>query len=126
MLAFWSIFDRFAFHLAVLGALSLMIAIALFSLSRWAFWVGLATFPIFFVEFVYALIASVNFVGWNPDILTALFNASLVVYLMFLVFSLLLLIDKRNTLRSVSIPFLKLPSASSDKKGEKTQKPSEK
>lgn len=100
MLAVWGIFDRTAYHLTVLGILSIIVAVTLYLLSCWAFFLGLLTFPPFFVEFLYALNTSVNFVGWNPNLSIALLNASFVVYLAFLVFSLILLIDKRNTLKS--------------------------
>ena len=51
MLAFWGVFDRTAFHLTVFGVVSIIIAVALFSTSRWAFLLGLFTFPLFFTEF---------------------------------------------------------------------------
>ncbi len=100
MLVFWGVLDRTAYYLTALGILSIMIAVALYFLSRWAFWLGLFTFPILFVDFLAALILSVNLVGWFPGIANGLFQASLIIYLVFLTFSLLLLIDKRNTLRS--------------------------
>jgi len=100
MLAFWGVFDRTAFHLTVFGVVSIIIAVALFSTSRWAFLLGLFTFPLFFTEFLYALLWSVNLVGWNPNLQTAAFQASMIVYLIFLTLSLILLIDKRNTLKS--------------------------
>ncbi len=100
MLAFWGVFDRTAFHLTVLGAVSIVIAVALFATSRWAFFLGLFTFPLLFIEFLYSLLTSVNLVGWNPNLQTAAFQASMIVYLVFLTLSLILLIDKRNTLKS--------------------------
>ena len=100
MLAFWAVIDRTAYHLAALGVVSLLIAAELYFISKWAFWAGLFTFPLFFAEFVLAAIASVNLAGWYPDILTGLFNASLIVYLIFLTLSLIMLIDKRNTLKN--------------------------
>jgi hypothetical protein len=99
MLAFWGLFARSAYQLLTLGALSLVIAAALYSLSRWAFWLGLLSFPLLFVEFLYALMLSVNFVGWYPDNQTTAFHASIIMYLVFLTLSLILLIDKRNTLK---------------------------
>ena len=112
MLAFWGIFSMTAFHLAALGAISVVIAVALYSTSRWAFWLGLFTFPLLFAEFLYALLASVNMVGWNANIPTAAFQASMIVYLLFLTLSLVLLIDKRNTLKSDRIlDRLKRPAA---------------
>lgn len=100
ILAFWGLFDRTAYHLTILGALSIIIAVALYLLSKWAYWLGLFTFPLLFADFVYALEFSVNVVGWYPDISNALFQTSMIVYLVFLVFSLVLLIDKRNVLKN--------------------------
>lgn len=100
MLAFWGIFDRTAYHLTALGILSIVLAVALYAMSRWAFWIGLISFPLYFAEFLYALFSSVNLLGWSPNIPTAAFHTSMIVYIVFLVFSLILLIDKRNTLKS--------------------------
>lgn len=100
MLAFWAMFSLSAYHLLALGVVSIVIAAALFSLSRWAYWFGLFTFPLLAAEFIYALIFSVNVVGWYPNPIVAVFNASMVVYLFFLCFAFLLLIDRRNTLKS--------------------------
>jgi uncharacterized membrane protein (DUF2068 family) len=100
MLAVWGIFDKLAFHLMALGILSIIVAVSLYMLSRWGFLLGLLAFPLFLVEFFYALITSINLVGWNPNLSIALLNASFVVYLIFLVFSVVFLIDKRNALKS--------------------------
>jgi hypothetical protein len=100
MLAFWGAFARTAFHLAALGAVSIVIAVALYLSSRWAFWLGLFTFPLLFAEFLYALLTSVNLVGWNANPVTTAFQASMIVYLLFLTLSLVLLIDRRNALKS--------------------------
>jgi len=100
MLAFWGLFDRAAYHLLVLGGVSIIIAVALYSLSRWAYWLGLFTFPLLFALFAYALTFSVNVVGWYPNITNALLNASMILYLVFLTLSLVLLIDRRNTLKN--------------------------
>jgi hypothetical protein len=99
MLTFWALFDRAAYHLLALGGASILIAVALYLLSRWAWWLGLFTFPLFFALFAYALIFSVNVVGWDPDITNTILNASMVLYLVFLTLSFLLLIDRRSTLK---------------------------
>jgi len=99
MLAFW-VLDPSAYYLALFGIVSLLIGLTLFRVSRWAWWLGLFSFPIFFVEVAYALLTSVNFVGWYPDLATGAFNASMIVYLVFLCLGFLLLIDRRNVLRS--------------------------
>jgi len=100
MLAFWAMLSASAYHLLALGAVSIVIAATLFRLSRWAYWLGLFTFPLLAAEFVYALTFSVDVVGWYPNPTVAVFNASMVVYLFFLCFSFLLLVDRRNTLKS--------------------------
>lgn len=100
MLAFWGILDRAAYHLLALGAVSIIIAVALYSLSRWAYWLGLFTFPLLLAEFAYALTFSVNIVGWTPDFTDSLFQASMIIYIVFLILSLVLLIDKRNVLKN--------------------------
>ena len=100
MLGFWSLFDRTAYHLVILGGVSLAIAAALYSLSRWAYWLGLFTFPLLIADFAYALVFTVNVVGWYPDIPIAVFHASMVAYLVMLVFSLIFLIDRRSVLKN--------------------------
>ncbi|HYB83687.1 MAG TPA: hypothetical protein VED86_00025 [archaeon] len=99
ILAFWAIFGLSAYHLLALGIASILTAVLLFSLSKWAYWIGLFTFPLLFVEFLYALMFSVNIAGWDPNIPVTIFNASMVAYLVLLCFSFLLLLDRRNTLK---------------------------
>ena len=100
ILVFWAVFSLAAYHLLALGIASIFVAVLLFSLSKWAYWIGLFTFPLLIVEFLYALMFSVNIAGWDPNALVAAFNASMVVYLGLLCLSFLLLLDRRNTLKS--------------------------
>jgi hypothetical protein len=72
----------------------------LYFLSRWAYWLGIFTFPLLFALFAYGLVFSVNVVGWYPNIPNALLNVSMILYLVFLTLSLLLLIDRRNILKN--------------------------
>ena len=112
MLAFWAL-DQTAYYLVLFGIVSLLTGIALFRVSRWAWWLGLFSFPIYFVEVAYALLTSVNFVGWYPDLPTGAFHASMIVYLVFLCLGFLLLIDRRNVLRSDNVlDFLSKPLSS--------------
>jgi len=99
MLAFWGMLDTSAYGLAILGVLSVVTGAFLFTLSRWAFWIGLFTFPVYLVEFLYAIASSVNLVGWFPDALTGAFQSSMIVYLIFLCLSFVVLMDKRNMLK---------------------------
>jgi len=91
----------------------------LFSLSKWAYWVGLFTFPLLLVEFAYALLFSVNVAGWDPNSIVAAFNASIVVYLVLLCFSFLLLIDRRSVLKSDRLMDRLQTAAPSTKESEK-------
>jgi hypothetical protein len=100
LLAFWGLFARAAYHLVILGVLSLIVSIALYSLSRWGYWLGLFMFPLLFADFAYALAFSVNVSGWYPDVQTAAFNGSIVIYLVLLTLSFVFLIDRRNILKS--------------------------
>jgi hypothetical protein len=121
MLAIWGVIDTAAYQLVVFGAVSIVIAIALFFMSRWAFWLGLFTFPLFFVDFAYALNATVNLAGWDPNAATAAFNTSIIIYLVFLTFSVILLVDKRNVLKGDRIlDLLNRPVAVPEKKAEKS------
>ncbi len=125
MLAFWGLFVPTAYHLLLFGVLSILIAAALYLLSRWAYWLGLVTFPLFLVEVIYALNASVNFAGWNPNAPTAVFNASMIVYLVLLCFSFLLLIDRRSVLKTDRF-MDKLRIAAPAGTSEDTEKPTQK
>ena len=100
ILAFWAIFSLSAYHLLALGIASIIVAVLLFGLSKWAYWVGAFTFPLLIAEFVYALMFSVNAAGWDPNASVAAFNASMVAYLLLLCLSFLLLLDRKNTLKS--------------------------
>jgi hypothetical protein len=100
ILVFWAIFSLSAYHLLALGVASILVAVFLFNLSKWAYWIGLFTFPLLLVEFLYALTFSANIAGWYPNASVAAFNASMVAYLVLLCFSFLLLVDRRNVLKS--------------------------
>ncbi len=100
ILALWAMFSLSAYHLLALGIASILVAIFLFTLSKWAYWIGLFTFPLLIVEFLYALVFSVNIAGWDPNIPVTALNASMIAYLILLCFSFLLLLDRRNALKS--------------------------
>jgi len=102
MIAFWAL-DQVAYYLVLLGVVSVLTGVALFKTSRWAWWLGLFSFPIFLVDVSYALLSSVNLVGWYPDLPTGAFHSSMIVYLVFLCLGFLLLVDKRNVLKSDSL-----------------------
>ena len=121
LLTFW-VLDQTAYFLVLSGIVSLLIGVALFRVSRWAWWLGLFSFPIFFVEVAYALLSSVNFVGLYPNLPTGAFHASMIVYLVFLCLAFLLLIDRRSVLRSDDIlDFVSKPLSSKSATSAKSQ-----
>ncbi|HUK29155.1 MAG TPA: hypothetical protein VLV31_12090 [Candidatus Acidoferrales bacterium] len=123
LLAFWALYGLMAYHLLALGVASILIAVALYALSKWAYWLGLFTFPLLLLELVVSLNFSVSFVGWYPNIPTAIFNASMIAYLAFLCISFLFLVDKRNTLKTDRVMDRLRPSAPApDKSGESKSK----
>jgi hypothetical protein len=70
---------------------------------------------LYLAVFLLATLASVNLAGWYPDILTGVFNASLIAYLVFLCLSFIMLLDKRNTLKSDRVmDRLKRPAAAAE------------
>jgi len=103
IIAFWALLGPSAYDLLALGIASILVAALLFRLSKWAYWLGLFTFPLLLLDFAYALTFSVNVVGWYPNPTVAAFNASMVAYLVLLCLSFLLLIDRRNALKSDKI-----------------------
>jgi len=123
ILAFWAVFSLSAYHLLALGVASILIAVLLFSLSKWAYWIGLFTFPLLIIEFLYALIFSVNIGGWDPNAFVAAFNASMAVYLVLLCLSFLLLLDRRNTLKSDRFMDKLSSSVSAMEKPEEKERP---
>lgn len=123
ILAFWAVFSLSAYHMLALGIASILVAVLLVSLSKWAYWIGLFTFPLLIIEFVYALMFSVNIAGWDPNAPVAAFNASMVLYLILLCLSFLLLIDRRNTLKSDKFMDKLSSSISPPQKEDATERP---
>ena len=117
MLAFWALYGRSAYPLLALGVVSVIVSAALYVLSKWAYWIGLFSFPLLLIEFIFSLNFSVGVVGWYPNIPTAVFNASMILYLIFLCLSVLFLVDKRNSLKSDRILDMFKSSAPATDKG---------
>jgi chromate transport protein ChrA len=66
---------------------------------RFGLWLTLLLFPLGIVEAIATLFYSVTLAGWYSNDMVAAFNASLVLYAVGLVISLLLVIDKRSQLK---------------------------
>jgi hypothetical protein len=103
-MAFPALFDPSLIPLVAIGALCFITAASLFLKRKIAFYLALLLFPIMLTQGALALYTNVNSVGWRPDYATATFNASLVAYMLGLLLALLLVLDKRATLRPISVP----------------------
>ncbi|HUK49579.1 MAG TPA: hypothetical protein VLV18_00985 [Terriglobales bacterium] len=121
MLGFWALYGRSTYPLLALGVVSILISGALYALSKWAYWIGVFSFPLLLIEFIFSLNFSVSIVGWYPNIPTGAFNASMIIYLVFLCLAVLFLVDKRNTLKSDRILDMFKSSAPATEKGAETK-----
>ncbi len=98
-LAFSALYDMGLIPLIALSVVSLATGIGVLLGRRFAFWLTLLLFPLGIVEAIATLFYSVTLSGWYSNNVVAAFNASLVLYAVGLIVSLLLVIDKRNQLK---------------------------
>lgn len=83
-----------ALSLALVGA-----GLGAFLGRRFALWLALVLFPLGVVEVLSTLSYSVTLFGWYANTAAGVFNASLILYIVGLVVSLLLVVDKRGQLK---------------------------
>jgi hypothetical protein len=98
-LVFSALYDTGLIPLIALSVVSLATGIGVFLGRRFGFWLTLLLFPLGIVEAIATLFYSVTLAGWYSNDMVAAFNASLVLYAVGLVISLLLVIDKRSQLK---------------------------
>jgi len=98
-LVFSALYDRGLIPLLALSVVSLGTGIGVLLGRRFGLWLTLLLFPLGIVEAVATLFYSVTLAGWYSNDMVAAFNASLVLYAVGLVISLLLVIDRRSELR---------------------------
>ena len=98
-LAFSALYDMGLIPLIALSVVSLATGVGVLLGRRFAFWLMLLLFPLGIVEAIATLFYSVTLSGWYSNNVVAAFNASLVLYAVGLIVSLLLVIDKRSQLK---------------------------
>ena len=85
-------------HMGVLGAISLVIGVGLFTRRPGFLWLAIAFAPLTLAIGVSSLYASIGFFGFNPNQLGLLFNLGLIAYSTAALLLFFYLISKRKTL----------------------------
>jgi hypothetical protein len=85
-------------HMGILGAISLVIGVGLFTRSPGFLWLAIALAPLTLAIGVSSLYASIGFFGFNPNQLGLLFNLGLIAYSAAALLLFFYLISKRKTL----------------------------
>jgi len=98
-LVFSALYDMGLVPLIVLSLVSIAAGLGVFLERRFALWLSLLLFPLATVETLSTLFYSVTLSGWYSSDMVTVFNASLILYAVGLVVSLLLVIDKRSQLK---------------------------
>lgn len=98
-LVFSALYDLGLIPLIVLSLVSIVTGLGVFLGRRFALWLSLLLFPLAIVETFSTLFYSVTLSGWYSSDIVTVFNASLILYAIGLVISLLLVIDKRSQLK---------------------------
>lgn len=96
---FSALYDLALVPLIVLSLASIATGLGLLLGRRFALWLSLLIFPLGIAEALATLSYSVRISGWYPSDTIAVFNASLVLYAVGFVLSLLLVIDQRSQLK---------------------------
>jgi len=98
-LVFSALYDTGLIPLIALSVTSLVTGGGVFLGRRFGLWLALFLFPLGIVEGIATLLYSVTRSGWYTNNMIAAFNASLILYVVGLVISFLLVIDKRSQLK---------------------------
>lgn len=85
-------------HMGVLGALSLVVGVGLFTRRPWFLWPAIALAPLTVAIGVSTLYSSIGFFGFNPNQQGLLLNIGLITYSAAAFFLLFYLISKRRIL----------------------------
>lgn len=98
-LVFSALYDVGLIPLIALSLASIVTGLGLLFGRRFALWLSLLIFPVGIVEALATLSYSVRMSGWYPSDIVGVFNASLILYAVGFVVSLVLVIDKRGQLK---------------------------
>jgi hypothetical protein len=85
-------------HMGILGAISLVIGVGLFTRRPEFLWLAIALAPLTLAIGVSSLYASIGFFGFNPNQLGLLFNLGLIAYSAAALLLFFYLISKRKTI----------------------------
>lgn len=91
--------DTTLYQLYAIGALSIIGAVGVRSLTRWGLWIGLALFPLQIVAPAYALMAALNVPGVTTSAVALSYIVSLAILMFFASLTFLLVLDKRRTFK---------------------------
>jgi len=98
-LVFSALYDLGLIPLIALSLASIAAGLGAYFARRFALWLALLLFPLGLVEALSTLSYSVTVSGWYTNNAVVAFNASLILYILGLVVSLLLVVDKRSRLK---------------------------
>ena len=98
-LAFSALYETALIPLIALSVVSLATGVGVLLGRRFGLWLTLLLFPLGIVETIVTLLYSVTLSGWYSNNMAGAFNISLILYVVGLVISLLLVIDKRGQLK---------------------------
>jgi hypothetical protein len=98
-LVFSGLYDLTLVPLIALSVVAVLAGVGVLFERRFGLWISLLLFPLAMVMALSTLFYSVTVSGWSADIPEALFEASLILYAVGLIVSLLLVIDKRGQLK---------------------------
>jgi len=98
-LVFSALYDMGLVPLIALSLVSLATGVGVLLGRRFGLWLTLLLFPLGLVEVVATLLYSVTLSGWYSNDAVLAFNASLILYAIGLIISLLLVVDKRSQLK---------------------------
>ena len=98
-LVFSVLYDLTLVPLIALSVVAVLAGVGVLFERRFGLWISLLLFPLAMVMALSTLFYSVTVTGWSANIPEALFEASLILYAIGLVVSLLLVIDKRAQLK---------------------------
>jgi hypothetical protein len=98
-LVFSALYDPSLIPLIALSLASIAAGLGALLERRFALWLSLLIFPLGIVEALATLSYSVRMSDWYPSDIVGVFNASLILYAVGFVVSLVLVIDKRGQLK---------------------------
>lgn len=98
-LVFPLLYDPSILFLYIVGGLSIICGIGTMLLKKWGLWISVALFPVMLMLSIVTFYYSISSLGFYPDWERALFNTSLVIYMILSVLGFLLVVDKRRDLK---------------------------